>query len=41
MAEFKVEIKCMWNSETGVFDNFTGVEEPPQEEEDDEEEDVE
>lgn len=39
MAEFKVQIKCMWNSETGNFESFS--EEPPsvQEDEDGEEED--
>lgn len=39
MAEFKVQIKCMWNSETGDFMSFS--EEPPsiQEDEDGEEED--
>ncbi|XP_053171198.1 mRNA turnover protein 4 homolog [Scomber japonicus] len=37
MAEFKVEIKCMWNSETGAFDNFASEEESMQDndEEDD------
>lgn len=37
MAEFKVQIKCMWNSETGVFENFAGEEEPMQGNEDDDE----
>lgn len=27
MAEFKVQIKCMWNSETGEFENIAGGEE--------------
>ena len=38
MAEFKVQIKCMWNSETGEFENVAGEEESMQgnEEEDDE-----
>lgn len=27
MAEFKVQIKCMWNSETGEFENIAGEEE--------------
>lgn len=35
MAEFKVQIKCMWNSETGEFENFAGEEESMQDEEDD------
>ncbi|CAG07047.1 unnamed protein product, partial [Tetraodon nigroviridis] len=35
MAEFKVQIKCMWNSETGEFENFAGEEEPMQDNEDD------
>ncbi|GAA6231989.1 mRNA turnover protein 4 homolog [Lates japonicus] len=36
MAEFKVQIKCMWNSETGEFQNFAGEEESMQENEDEE-----
>lgn len=35
MAEFKVQIKSMWNSETGEFENFAGEEEPMQDNEDD------
>ncbi|XP_006783310.1 mRNA turnover protein 4 homolog [Neolamprologus brichardi] len=35
MAEFKVQIKCMWNSETGEFENFAGEDESMQDEEDD------
>lgn len=37
MAEFKVQIKCMWNSETGEFASFAGEEEslPDNEEEED------
>lgn len=35
MAEFKVQIKCMWNSETGEFENVAGEEESMQDEEDD------
>lgn len=35
MAEFRVQIKCMWNSETGEFENFAGEEEPMQDDEDD------
>ena len=42
MAEFKVQIKCMWNSETGEFVNVVGGEEPMDNgEEDDDEEDAE
>lgn len=37
MAEFKVQIKCMWNSETGEFQNFASEEESMQD--NDEEED--
>lgn len=37
MAEFKVQIKCMWNSETNEFEKIT-EEEPPAQGEDDEEE---
>lgn len=39
MAEFKVQIKCMWNSETGEFENFMGEEEPMQDHEDDDDND--
>lgn len=39
MAEFKVQIKCMWNSETGELENFAGEEESMQDDEDDEDED--
>ncbi|XP_029908140.1 mRNA turnover protein 4 homolog isoform X1 [Myripristis murdjan] len=39
MAEFKVHIRCMWNSETGEFENFAGEEESLQDDEDDEKED--
>uniref|UniRef100_A0A3B4AH13 Ribosome assembly factor mrt4 n=1 Tax=Periophthalmus magnuspinnatus TaxID=409849 RepID=A0A3B4AH13_9GOBI len=40
MAEFKVQIKCMWNSETGEFESFGAEEESVIEnEEDDDEED--
>lgn len=39
MAEFKVQIKCMWNSETGEFESFTGEEEPMQDHEEDEDDD--
>lgn len=41
MAEFKVQIKCMWNSETGEFENCAGEEESMQdnEEEDDDDDD--
>ncbi|XP_037303753.2 mRNA turnover protein 4 homolog [Pungitius pungitius] len=39
MAEFKVQIKCMWNSETGEFENVAGGEEPMQDNEDDDEDD--
>uniref|UniRef100_A0A3Q3WNM2 Ribosome assembly factor mrt4 n=1 Tax=Mola mola TaxID=94237 RepID=A0A3Q3WNM2_MOLML len=35
MAEFKVQIKCMWNSETGEFENLAGGEESMQDNEDD------
>lgn len=44
MAEFKVQIKCMWNSETGGFENCAGEEESMQdneEEEDDDDDDAE
>ncbi|XP_003973399.1 mRNA turnover protein 4 homolog [Takifugu rubripes] len=39
MAEFKVQIKCMWNSETGEFENFMGEEESIQDHEDDDDSD--
>uniref|UniRef100_A0A3Q1FWI0 Ribosome assembly factor mrt4 n=1 Tax=Acanthochromis polyacanthus TaxID=80966 RepID=A0A3Q1FWI0_9TELE len=39
MAEFKVQIKCMWNSETGEFENFAGEEEPMQDNEDEDDDD--
>lgn len=35
MAEFKVQIKCMWNSETTEFQGLAGEEEPVQDDEDD------
>lgn len=35
MAEFKVSIKCMWNSETGDFEKLTEGEEDEGIEEDD------
>ncbi|KAM7422852.1 hypothetical protein PAMA_010742 [Pampus argenteus] len=38
MAEFKVQIKCMWNSETGEFQNLAGEEESMQDDDDDDEE---
>jgi len=38
MAEFKVHIKCMWNSETVEFENFASEEEPMQDNEEEEEE---
>lgn len=37
MAEFKVQIKCMWNSETGEFDNLGGEESMEKDEEEEEE----
>lgn len=37
MAEFKVQIKCMWNSETGEFENVAGGEEPMDNGEEDDE----
>ncbi|KAK7915697.1 hypothetical protein WMY93_011458 [Mugilogobius chulae] len=41
MAEFKVQIKCMWNSETSEFESFGAEEESVQEkdEEDDDDDD--
>lgn len=39
MAEFKVQIKCMWNSETGEFENCAGEEESMQDNEEDEDDD--
>ncbi|XP_075997593.1 mRNA turnover protein 4 homolog [Genypterus blacodes] len=41
MAEFKVQIKCLWNSETGEFQNFGGEEPMAQDNEDEDEEDAE
>ena len=38
MAEFKVQIKCMWMSETGELQNFAGEEESVRENEDDDDE---
>lgn len=35
MAEFKLSIKCMWNSETGDFEKLTEGEEDEGIEEDD------
>lgn len=40
MAEFKLQIKCMWSSETGEFEKFA-EEESMQDDEDNEEEDAE
>lgn len=40
MAEFKVLIKCVWDSETGQFENMTSEEEPAPDNED-KEDDVE
>ncbi|KAM9859916.1 mRNA turnover protein 4 homolog [Aulostomus maculatus] len=37
MAEFKVQIKCMWSSETGEFEKFTDEEKSMQDKDDDEE----
>lgn len=39
MAEFKVKIKCMWNSETTEFQGLAGEEEPELDDHDDDEED--
>lgn len=36
MAEFKVQIKCLWNSETGEFENFAGDQASMDEDEEDE-----
>jgi len=41
MAEFKVQIKCMWNSETGEFVNLAGEEESMQDNDEDEDDDAE
>lgn len=41
MAEFKVQIKCMWNSETGEFENFACEEEAMGDNEDDEDDEAE
>lgn len=41
MAEFRVQIKCVWNSETGEFENVAGEEEPAQDNEEEEDDDVE
>ncbi|KAM9814117.1 mRNA turnover protein 4 homolog [Neosynchiropus ocellatus] len=41
MAEFKVQIKSVWNSETGEFLNLSGTEEPMQEDEDEDDDDAE
>lgn len=41
MAEFKVQIKCMWNSETGEFESLAGEEEPLEEKDDDDDDDAE
>lgn len=41
MAEFKVQIKCMWNSETSEFENIAGEEESMQDNEEEEEDDAE
>lgn len=35
MAEFKITIKCMWNSESGDFEMLTGDEEHIQEKDED------
>ena len=39
MAEFKVQIKCMWNSETNEFESLANEEEPMQDKDDDDDED--
>lgn len=39
MAEFKVQIKCMWNSETCQFEKFVGEEQSMEDNEEDEEDD--
>ncbi|XP_017264224.1 mRNA turnover protein 4 homolog [Kryptolebias marmoratus] len=36
MAEFKVQINCVWNSETGEFENLAGAAEPAQDDEEEE-----
>lgn len=41
MAEFKVQLKCMWNSETGEFENLAGEEDNMQEDDDDDDDDAE
>ncbi|XP_012736844.2 mRNA turnover protein 4 homolog isoform X1 [Fundulus heteroclitus] len=41
MAEFKVQIKCMWNSETGEFESLAAEEEQMEEKEDEEDDDAE
>ncbi|CAB1412849.1 unnamed protein product [Pleuronectes platessa] len=38
MAEFKIQIKCMWTSETGDLQNFADEKESVQENEDDDDE---
>ncbi|XP_061794751.2 mRNA turnover protein 4 homolog isoform X1 [Nerophis lumbriciformis] len=39
MAEFTVQIKCMWSSETCEFENLAGNEAPMQDDEDDKDDD--
>lgn len=39
MAEFKVQIKCMWNSETGEFEMFASEDESMRENEKEDEDD--
>lgn len=39
MAEFKVQIKCMWNSETCQFEKFVGEEQTMEDKEDDDDDD--
>lgn len=39
MAEFKVTVKCMWNSETGDFELLEEGEEAAQGEDDDDDDD--
>lgn len=41
MAEFKVQIKCMWNSETGEFHNFASEESMQYSEDESEDEEAE
>lgn len=39
MAEFKVQIKCMWNSETCQFEKFVGEEQSMEANEEDDDDD--